>query len=107
MELVVDFKTHKADIPTIGSIVIGITSSARVSKVSAAKELGLTVAAFNFCGRWDFELNDPSTHDDRSALGMIRPEYSPALRRSIVQEIAKDLVKQPVHEIEQLTASKD
>jgi protein required for attachment to host cells len=35
------------------------------------------------------------------ALGMIRPEFSAALRRAIVQEIAKDLVKQPVSEIEQ------
>lgn len=41
------------------------------------------------------------------ALGMIRPEYSPALRRAIVQEIGKDLVKRPVHEIEHLITSKD
>lgn len=39
------------------------------------------------------------------ALGMIRPEYSPALRRAIVQEIGKDLVKSPVHEIERMVAS--
>jgi hypothetical protein len=50
---------HQADIPTIGIIVIGITSTPRVSKVGTTKELGPTVAAFNFCGRWDFELNDP------------------------------------------------
>ena len=41
------------------------------------------------------------------ALGMIRPKYSPALRRAIVQEIAKDLVKRPVDEIERLIAFKD
>jgi protein required for attachment to host cells len=39
------------------------------------------------------------------ALGMIRPVYSPALRNSIVQEIHKDLVKMPVHEIERMLFS--
>lgn len=34
------------------------------------------------------------------ALGMIRPLYSPALREAVRAEIAKDLVKTPVHEIE-------
>jgi protein required for attachment to host cells len=34
------------------------------------------------------------------ALGMIRPAYSQALRSAIRAEIAKDLVKMPVHEIE-------
>ena len=34
------------------------------------------------------------------ALGMIRPAYSPALRDAMVQEIHKDLVKMPIHEIE-------
>jgi protein required for attachment to host cells len=40
------------------------------------------------------------------ALGMIRPVYSAALRHAIVREIAKDLVKQPVHEIERVITSK-
>jgi protein required for attachment to host cells len=40
------------------------------------------------------------------ALGMIRPVYSPALRHAIVREVAKDLVKQPVHEIERFITSK-
>jgi protein required for attachment to host cells len=39
------------------------------------------------------------------ALGMIRPIYSPALRHAIVREIAKDLVKQPIHEIERFIVS--
>ena len=34
------------------------------------------------------------------ALGMIRPAYSHALRAAIRSEIHKDLVKQPVYEIE-------
>ncbi len=34
------------------------------------------------------------------ALGMIRQVYSAATRRAIATEIAKDLVNQPVHEIE-------
>jgi protein required for attachment to host cells len=38
------------------------------------------------------------------ALGMIRPAYSAALRRAIVQEVDKDLVKTPIHEIERLVA---
>ena len=41
------------------------------------------------------------------ALGMIRPKYSPALRRAIVREIAKDLVKRPIDVIERLIAFKD
>ena len=36
------------------------------------------------------------------ALGMIRHNYSPALRAAIVQEIHKDLVKTPVYEIERM-----
>jgi protein required for attachment to host cells len=39
------------------------------------------------------------------ALGTIRPAYSPALRRAIVQEIDKDLVKSPIDEVERLVAS--
>jgi protein required for attachment to host cells len=39
------------------------------------------------------------------ALGMIRPEYSPALRSAIVREIGKDLVRRPVHQIELLMKS--
>jgi protein required for attachment to host cells len=34
------------------------------------------------------------------ALGMIREAYSPILRNAIQVELAKDLVKLPVHEIE-------
>jgi protein required for attachment to host cells len=34
------------------------------------------------------------------ALGMIRADYSPALRKAIHGELHKDLVKMPVHEIE-------
>jgi len=34
------------------------------------------------------------------ALGMIRHAYSPAVKRALATEIAKDLVNQPVHEIE-------
>lgn len=34
------------------------------------------------------------------ALGMIRPEYSAAVRKALHGEVAKDLVKMPVHEIE-------
>jgi protein required for attachment to host cells len=39
------------------------------------------------------------------ALGMIRPMYSVGLRHAIAREIAKDLVKQPVHEIERAITS--
>jgi len=34
------------------------------------------------------------------ALGMLREVYSPAVRKAIRAEVAKDLVKLPVHEIE-------
>ena len=34
------------------------------------------------------------------ALGMIRSDYSPAVRKALRGEVAKDLVKMPVHEIE-------
>ena len=34
------------------------------------------------------------------ALGMIRPDYSDAVRKAVHGEIAKDLVKMPIHEIE-------
>jgi len=36
------------------------------------------------------------------ALGMIRSDYSAALRKALHGEIAKDLIKMPVHEIEKL-----
>jgi protein required for attachment to host cells len=40
------------------------------------------------------------------ALGMIRPAYSHALKAAVRAELDKDLVKQPVHQIEKhLTAS--
>jgi hypothetical protein len=66
MELVIDFKTHKADIPTIGIIVIGITSSVRVSKVSAAKEL------WPNCRRLQL-LRSLGFRAERSASGLSRP----------------------------------
>jgi protein required for attachment to host cells len=34
------------------------------------------------------------------ALGMIRSDYSAAVRKALQGEIAKDLIKMPVHEIE-------
>jgi protein required for attachment to host cells len=34
------------------------------------------------------------------ALGMIREAYSPAVRHAVAHEIAKDIVKMPIHEIE-------
>jgi len=34
------------------------------------------------------------------ALGMIRADYSEAVRKALRGELAKDLVKLPVHEIE-------
>ena len=34
------------------------------------------------------------------ALGMIRSDYSAAVRKALHGEVAKDLVKMPVHEIE-------
>jgi len=34
------------------------------------------------------------------ALGMLRPAYTPAVRRAIKAEIGKDYVKMPIHEIE-------
>ena len=34
------------------------------------------------------------------ALGMIRSDYSPAVQKALQGEVAKDLVKMPVHEIE-------
>jgi protein required for attachment to host cells len=40
------------------------------------------------------------------ALGMIRPAYSSALRHAIVREVAKDLVKRSVDEIERFITSK-
>ena len=36
------------------------------------------------------------------ALGMMRPLYSAALKRAIVGEVQKDLIKVPVHEIENM-----
>ncbi|HVX35197.1 host attachment protein, partial [Hyphomicrobium sp.] len=39
------------------------------------------------------------------ALGMIRPVYSPRLRQAIVREVTKDMVKQPIHEIERFVTS--
>jgi len=40
------------------------------------------------------------------ALGMIRPMYSSGLRHAMAREIAKDLVKQPVYDIERAITSK-
>jgi protein required for attachment to host cells len=34
------------------------------------------------------------------ALGMIRSDYSPAVRKALHGELHKDLVRRPVHEIE-------
>ena len=34
------------------------------------------------------------------ALGMIRPAYTPAVRRAVKAEIGKDYVKTPIHIIE-------
>jgi protein required for attachment to host cells len=34
------------------------------------------------------------------ALGMIRENYTPAVRSALDREVAKDLVKMPIHEIE-------
>jgi protein required for attachment to host cells len=39
---------------------------------------------------------------DRRTLGTMRRHYSPALRRALVGEAAKDLVKHPAAEIERL-----
>ena len=38
------------------------------------------------------------------ALGMLREAYSPALRKAVKEEIAKDYVNKPVHEIEKQLA---
>jgi protein required for attachment to host cells len=35
------------------------------------------------------------------ALGMIRPDYSDAVRKAVQSEVGKDLVKMPVHQIEE------
>jgi len=40
------------------------------------------------------------------ALGMLREAYSPAVRQAIAQEIAKDLVKLPIHAIESALITK-
>jgi len=40
------------------------------------------------------------------ALGMIRQAYSPAVKRALATEIAKDLVNQPVYEIEKQLVGK-
>ena len=40
------------------------------------------------------------------ALGMIRPFYSSNVRHAVVREMAKDLVKWPVYEIEQFITQK-
>lgn len=39
------------------------------------------------------------------ALGMVREAYSPAVRKAVKEEIAKDYVNRPVHEIEKLIAA--
>ena len=39
------------------------------------------------------------------ALGMIRSDYSSAVRKALHGEVAKDLVKMPVHEIEKQLSS--
>jgi protein required for attachment to host cells len=36
------------------------------------------------------------------ALGMVREAYTPSIRDALAQEVAKDIVKLPVHEIERL-----
>jgi protein required for attachment to host cells len=41
------------------------------------------------------------------ALGMIREAYTALIRGALAQEIAKDLVKSPVHEIERLVCGED
>jgi protein required for attachment to host cells len=41
------------------------------------------------------------------ALGMIREAYTSAIRGALVREIAKDVVKFPVHEIERMVCSED
>jgi protein required for attachment to host cells len=38
------------------------------------------------------------------ALGMLRPAYTPAVRRAVKTEIGKDYVKMPVNEIEKALA---
>jgi protein required for attachment to host cells len=38
----------------------------------------------------------------RRALGMMREAHSPAVRHAITREIAKDVVKLPMHEIEHM-----
>jgi protein required for attachment to host cells len=34
------------------------------------------------------------------ALGMIRPDYSDAVRKAVHSEVSKDLVRMPIHQIE-------
>lgn len=41
------------------------------------------------------------------ALGMIRKAYTPSIRDALTQEIAKDVVKFPVHEIERLVCGEN
>ena len=40
------------------------------------------------------------------ALGMLRAAYSPPVRQAVAQEIAKDLVKLPIHAIESALIAK-
>lgn len=46
------------------------------------------------------ETNELTMVASPRALGMIRPDYSSAVRKALHGELAKDLVKMPVHEIE-------
>jgi protein required for attachment to host cells len=39
------------------------------------------------------------------ALGMLRDAYSPAVRKAVAAEVAKDMVKMPIHEIEKALAA--
>lgn len=41
------------------------------------------------------------------ALGMIREAYTPSIRSALAQEIGKDIVKFPVHEIERLVCDEN
>jgi protein required for attachment to host cells len=41
------------------------------------------------------------------ALGMIRDAYTTSIRNALTQEIAKDVVKFPIHEIERLVYGED
>jgi len=66
----------------------------------------------NLAGRLDAAISERKTKAiimvaAPRALGMIREVYSPALGHAIVHEIAKDVVKQPIHEIETFILQSD